>query len=485
MRGAHERHAGGPRCVRTRGRTPWRAAPLLALALLAAPLLGARPALHPPRNPDLIRRLTAQGPHAGDCDQCHSQHGEGQLGSVYPNALNGPDDNSLCLRCHDTPWQGGSLGTGTLYLGSAHGSSLANVWPGPDPPLRTEPDAPTKCLNCHDPHGWTDAQGLIPELTVAREEKLCLTCHDGSPAEDVQSDFVKPFRHPVATWSGRHTGPTESAPEEFGVTPPGHRHAECDDCHNSHLARADAAPPAGVDASKTTLGVSRVTVLNGAAGAPPAYTFVPGADTLAGATAEYELCFKCHSSWTTQPTGQTDQARMLNPANPSYHPVEAAGRNSGIDVAAFAAGWTALSVTRCGDCHGSDFGTARGPHGSSYEHLLRSPYAAAPTAHLSTSDELCFRCHAYDVYANPGAPEGTRAASRFNAPLTPHGHAEHVGTDQVPCYACHVTHGSTSQPFLIATGRGPGIVSYSATAGGGTCAPTCHASQSYTVNYAR
>ena len=55
----------------------------------------------------------------------------------------------------------------------------------------------------------------------------------------------------------------------------------------------------------------------------------------------------------------------------------------------------------------------------------------------------------------------------------------------MPCYACHVTHGSTTLPFLLVVGRVPGIVSYSRTANGGTCAPSCHGSESYTVNYAR
>jgi hypothetical protein len=258
------------------------------------------------------------------------------------------------------------------------------------------------------------------------------------------------------------------------------------DCHNPHVARHD--PLTGTpkpDASKRLLGVSRVSVLNGAAGTVPAYAFIAGSDTLSQPVTEYQLCFKCHSSWTTQPTGQTDLAKALNPANPSFHPVEAAGANPGISGAAFTTGWSASSLTTCSDCHGSDFGAVLGPHGSSYRHILKQPYDEMPGTRAMESNELCFSCHSFDVYANPSAPEMVRSNSRFNAPSVTKGHAEHVGASNVPCADCHATHGSTALPFLLVTGRLPGITSYTPTMNGGTCAPTCHGSQTYNVNYAR
>jgi hypothetical protein len=300
------------------------------------------------------------------------------------------------------------------------------------------------------------------------------------------SDLQKPFRHPAADFVGRHTGPGESQPSDFSRTPVNRRHAECADCHNPHTARADGlGGPAGIEPSLTTLGTGRVAVLNGAAGTQPLYTFLAPSDTLTQPTAEYQLCFKCHSSWTTAPSGQTDFARVLNPANPSFHPVEATGANPNISPQAFAPGWSASSLTRCGDCHGSDFGLTRGPHGSIYPAILRAPYDPNPAERTMASNELCFSCHSYDVYADPGSAESERAASRFNRPQAGKGHAEHVGEARVPCASCHVTHGSASQPFLMATGRNPGIVSYTKSANGGTCAPTCHGPETYTVNYAR
>ncbi len=456
---------------------------LLALCVLT--LVAATPSLHRPRDPEDIRRILADGSHSGECDRCHTMHGADQV-EPQPKLLLAPDDNTLCNTCHTTPWEGGSFAGPELYSGTGHGSTLTMVWPGPTPPPRTEIDAPGKCLNCHDAHGREDSSGLIPALGLQREEALCLTCHDGSPSTaNVQSDLQKPYRHPVTDYADRHTGPLESLPSDFGTMPLNRRHSECVDCHNPHVSRPDRFPPSDDEASKTTLGVSRVTILNGVAGSAPSYALVTGADTLAVPTDEYTLCFKCHSSWTTQPSGQTDLAKALNPANPSYHPVEARGRNPLIHPLSFASGWGASSITRCGDCHGSDFGTARGPHGSTYRYILKQPYTASPANRPTDSNEICFACHSYDVYANPSSPVAVQGYSRFGPPQAASGHVQHVGEQQVPCYACHITHGSTTLPHLLVIGRNPGLQSYTETASGGSCSPTCHGSQSYSVNYAR
>ena len=75
--------------------------------------------------------------------------------------------------------------------------------------------------------------------------------------------------------------------------------------------------------------------------------------------------------------------------------------------------------------------------------------------------------------------------SRFNPPTHSEGHTYHVGGRRYPCYACHTTHGAATLPSLLVTGRSPGINSYTRTANGGSCSPTCHGQESYTINYAR
>ncbi len=465
-----------------------QAARLLAtwvVALIGLSLMPAAAHVAPRvRTSDEITQTLAQGPHAGDCERCHTMHSGND--TPKPFALVGSDDNLLCDNCHTQTWKGGSYGGPLLYSISAHGSSSSMIWPGPNPPARMETGAAGKCVNCHDPHGVTDILGLIPALEPVREEGTCLACHSGSPATgNVGLQFRKAFRHPTLDTSGRHTGALESDPSDFGVTPLDRRHAECEDCHNPHVSRADPLLPDPNRASNTLLGVSRVVPLNGPAGAPTGYTFVAGSDTSSAPDADYAVCFKCHSSWTTQPSGQTDLARVLNPANPSYHPVEDRGVDATLSAASFAPGWNARSRTRCGDCHGDDVDPEAGPHGSNYRYLLKRPYTASPATRIMSQDEQCFSCHAYDVYANPSSADAVLQASRFNRPGLASGHAEHVGQLGVPCYACHVTHGSTDQPHLLVTGRSPGLLTYTETPTGATCTSTCHAAKSYSVNYAR
>ena len=454
----------------------------LALAT-AAPSAAAPTPPRPARALDLIRSALSHGPHAGDCERCHTMHA-GPTGLPEPFALVGPGDNSLCVSCHSTPWSGGSHPDSWTYARSSHGSDPNAVWPGPDPYPRTEPDAGGKCVNCHDPHGWTDAQGTIPALRYAREEALCLRCHDGSPATaNVAADFAKPYTHPIGI-AGMHADTLEDTPNAFGSAPENRRHAECEDCHNPHVASADPIPPAAPNLSRRNLGISRVRPIHGGPGAPPSYVFIAGSDTLSTPIAEYQLCYKCHSSWTVQPPGQTDLALVLNPANPSFHPVEAAGADPTIALGAFAPGWSPFSRVRCGDCHGSDFGISASAHGSNYRYILRRPYLPSTLPRIMDPDDLCFTCHAWTVYADPGAPESMRSASRFNAPGVAKGHAEHTAAS-VPCGACHVTHGSTTQRHLIAVSRSPGLLTFSETASGGSCTPTCHGPATWSVNYAR
>ncbi|MBI5836554.1 MAG: hypothetical protein HZB25_04855 [Candidatus Eisenbacteria bacterium] len=465
-------------------------APAVRVATLAA-LLGAGLALAAgapgrfARTPQEITAALAGSPHTGECNQCHTQHGTNEI--AYPNALLGPNANTLCDGCHTTPFKGGSYGLTLLYNGSAHGSGPSMIWPGPTPPARTEAGGASKCLNCHDPHSWSDATGVIPHLAVAREEKLCLTCHDGLPAaRNVQSDMLKAYRHPVQDYTGRHTGADEALSGDFAASPVNRRHSECEDCHNPHVARTD--PTGGfptTNAPKSTLGVSRVRVLNGAAGTAPVYTFTAGSDTLTSPVAEYQLCFKCHSGWTIQPTGQTDFGKVLNTNNPSFHPVEGQGRNLNIRAGAFAVGWSPTSTTPCGSCHGSDAGSVRGPHGSNNRYILKQPYTASSASRTMVSSEICFLCHTYNTYANRNAGNTVLGYSRFNPPNFGEGHAFHVIDQRRPCYACHATHGSANQKHLIVTGRNPGINSYTETTNGGTCSPTCHGTETYTINYAR
>jgi predicted CXXCH cytochrome family protein len=414
--------------------------------------------------------------------------------SGQPFALFTANTNSLCYTsgCHNLSSALMSYQGPALYDVSSHAANV--FWPGFDPSVDSAapPAKPSgdsgKCINCHDPHGYNrDGTGLIPSLAFSREEKLCLVCHDGSPASNVKSQFNKTYRHPIST-SGKHNATENDSSSAVGAAPTNNRHSECVDCHNTHVAKREDSPRLNnpPDAPNTLRGVSRVTVINGGAGMAPTYTYRGPSDGTPP-VAEYQICFKCHSSWTSRPAGQSDLALLFSTNNPSYHPVEAQGRNTNVNANSFVNGWTATKLTYCSDCHGNDDMNplVRGPHGSAYRYLLKNPYTATSGQRTMGSNEICFDCHRYDTYANNNASSTVKGYSRFNPPAHSEGHTYHVGSRRYPCYACHESHGSPTRPHLIVTGRSPGIRSYAESTTGGTCSPTCHGSETYKINYAR
>lgn len=415
----------------------------------------------------------------GSCGQCHTEKSSVQK---FAKGLWRENDNELCYTCHRETNMSGVYPGSPVYDTSDHKTDPRFVWPGPYPPYRGEMSAAGKCLNCHTPHGAKDRSGLIPSMLIAREEELCLSCHDGSPSiRDIAREIRKPFNHTTGFVQGKHSADEGSDPARYSYTG-GYRHAECADCHNAHAANGDPLPPIPPTASNRNVRVSRVRVINGAAGTAPMYEYRPASD-ISSPVLEYEICFKCHSSWTHQPAGQPDLARLFNTNNASYHPVEAQGKNPGINANSFVGGRNSFSTIYCGDCHGSDDSNLRGPHGSQFPAILRRNYLARSLTRGTTRDELCFICHNFDTYADPAGL--FRQASRFNPPLSPNGHAFHVGQQNVPCYACHDSHGSPQFPALIVIGRSPGLNSFSSSVNGGTCVSTCHGFRPYSINYPR
>ncbi|MBL8921231.1 MAG: hypothetical protein JNJ54_20375 [Myxococcaceae bacterium] len=419
-----------------------------------------------------VARLTSAP--VGHCQQCHPT----RQTPVPPSpVLFTPNDNALCFTCHQAAGRYQVYAGQTAYAGASHQTSMAMRWPGPSPAARPAQDS-GKCVNCHTPHGARDGLGLVPNLEFFREEALCLACHDGSgpAATNIAAELTKARAHPVATVAGVHSTAEGVTPASFGT---GARHAECSDCHNPHAARG----------ASVLSGTSRVQVTNGAAGTAPAFLAVPASNT--GPVREYELCFKCHSSWTTRPAGQTDLALVLNPANESFHPVEGPGRNTTTTMSNSLDGGTGLprlstsSVITCADCHNTEAlprtvsvasaytGAApTGPHGSnasaantaSSGALLRAPYRATLKPRATANDfqneeyALCFICHASGPFRTTS--ENARTDTSFRL------HGMHLnrlfdkgngagdintpgaGRGNAICRECHFnSHGTRAAPF--------------------------------------
>lgn len=445
------------------------------VVILAAPAVAGDQVFHLTAHGNTstgVNRLTSVA--TGHCMQCHPTRQDPQLASPV---LFGANDNTLCFTCHTAPGLAAVYAGQTAYAASSHATSSAMRWPGPTPLARPAGDQ-GKCLNCHTPHGARDGQGLVPNLEYFREEALCLSCHDASgPAgTNIAAELAKPAAHPTVPTVGVHLASEGSASAAFGV---GKRHAECTDCHNPH----------GVTAGNRLSGTSRIQVSNGVAGSVPGFTFLPPTNT--APVKEYELCFKCHSSWTSRPAGQPDLAMVLNPANESFHPVEAAGKNTSSQMANSLAGGTGLphlttaSVISCTDCHNNDAiprtislvsgytGAApTGPHGSNASGgnaalstaVLRAPYRVTLKPRSATNDytandfTLCFICHSPAPFATRNSDARTDTAFRYHGfhlnRLNDQGsgagdiNTPGAGQGNAICRECHYdTHGTRAAPF--------------------------------------
>ena len=280
------------------------------------------------------------------------------------------------------------------------------------------------CAACHAAH---DAQGQMLLRESDPQSSTCFTCHDGTGAStDVQSDWSSssiPANDPTTSswYSHPATSPsnhTSAQDNEFGGVL--NRHSACADCHQPHLA--DATRPVnsvgGWSASGAIAGASGVAVVNGAAGTAPTYSLQKTS------TFEYQLCFKCHSGFTQLPAQDPrhpsrwalDKGIELNPANVSYHPVEAAGKNKTTAMALSLAGTSPYKLwvfetndtIRCVNCHGDSAAANVVPkpaadaslddHSSPNRGILLAPYkdrALKPRGPYAAQDfALCYVCHA-------------------------------------------------------------------------------------------
>jgi len=283
---------------------------------------------------------------------------------------------------------------------------------------------PKSCRACH--RGMT--------MTLSGEESVCLACHGkdqarqemvgkghlkivgGVPLANIEAELLKPYSHPTVTVNGVHRK-FEALPEEVVNAA---RHAECVDCHNSHLTEK-GAPYRGLKGRRVGNFVGEIEQ-------------------------EYQLCYRCHSESANLPGTSTDKHAEFKVSNPSYHPVEGEGKNTYVislrePYVAKKEGAGGVSMITCGDCHGSDSPNGpRGPHGSTIPGLLKLNYQMEDGRPESPfAYELCYKCH-----------DRTSILNNESFPY----HALHIqgrmsGQGGASCFACHDAHGSSQYQHLI------------------------------------
>ena len=333
------------------------------------------------------------------CTACHDPHND-----VNGNFLTVSNQNSeLCQYCHQKGgWASASHKTSTALVNTSSDHSL----------LKTEyrTVGENGCENCHLSHSGTEQ---TQEMSSYRNEYNCLRCHNGnSSGKNIETDINKPWRHPVSPETGIHHSSNDMVTQAGNV--------ECTDCHNPHKANSDKAE--APNASGAIQGVSGID----SKGNP-----------VKNIQYQYELCFKCHSDNFNKPgtsiTRQIEQTNVrleFDPANPSYHPVEAIGQNR--DVTSLISPLSESSLIYCTGCHsGSGPDAAAGPHGSSYAYLLKYNYETADyTPESYQAYELCYQCHDRDQIVN-------NTANEFSEKI----HKKHIVEENTPCSVCHDAHG--------------------------------------------
>lgn len=279
------------------------------------------------------------------------------------------------------------------------------------------------CASCHLGFGFSNGGG----------PNKCISCHGPSNSKplslksatttlkDVTKDFAKNYRHPVFDKGGIHSS-KEVLPETTSTMP---RHADCADCHSPHFV-SSSNPFAGLKGKRV-------------------------GNFVAPITKEYELCYLCHAESANLPLKSVNKRAEFNPSNPSFHPVEAEGKNQAVVslIRPYRETKTAandVSMLKCADCHGSDEANApRGPHGSKYEGLLVDNFATGDNIQESTfAYALCYRCHKRSsILANESFPLHSRH-------ITGERNAKAGGTS---CHTCHSSHGSAENRYLIRFNR--------------------------------
>ncbi|MBI5354251.1 MAG: S8 family serine peptidase [Chloroflexi bacterium] len=454
----------------------------------------------------------------GDCQTCHemTQHKLGKVrlydqndvtrttvyildcvysGGCAVNTLDDPADyENFCLSCHDSSKT--NVDT-TPFSDNKKIPTLGNTFWSATFHNIVKGSFTASCMDCHSnghgsnkkkleskfttttPWDWAYAGPGTGTDLLRQEENFCYKCHQtgSTTGTPVQAPFLTSaaypansatsfFKHDVNATYNIHTS-TEAFSSSFGST---NRHIDCNDCHASHAAkRALDTFPLKAD----SIAVTGVDPVYSGAGTPVKFNF------LSQAAAENQICYKCHSSYTTLPTYRPDGcstinvpctvqanglakldvslaanqmpdwrdlAREFNPNNSSFHPISAVGKNTAWPANTWVATSSCGGVTPCSaasrvyctDCHTNATpatGNA-GPHGSPLLHLLKG------TANYITDDnganithnsgELCFLCHAYATYVG-----GTN--DRFNR------HSTH---SSFSCYDCHDTHGSENDHMI-------------------------------------
>lgn len=425
-----------------------------------------------------------------ECSSCHDPHTENNKFLRVNGGSHAENIKNTCISCHNKDgWTGSAHDTNTTQYSAESGV------PAEYGTFTTV--AKMGCVNCHTPHNGEGQPYLLRKI----EQNTCFqgaagspataSCHNSGGAKDIETPLNKFYGHGfrMLFTDGVHTnldyaygnGVARNPSGSKGITWDDSKHVECMDCHNQHQAKSGthAASTSWYPTSGSNL-ISSSGPLTGASGVEPNYNTsrwkIPDSyTTLESATKEYQICFKCHSSWaldnTTTPFSShntisdsakkfTDKAWEFSLRNRSAHPVTVSANDRvgsstprQLTTGQMTSPWTSVGTQTmfCSDCHGTDNenngSTAKGPHGSSIKYMLKGAGTEWPInegittpihfqvgeshsdANRRTAGLFCQNCHELDVDRSGGKSAPHNVKNEMNG---------------LYCVRCHtaIPHGS-------------------------------------------
>lgn len=354
--------------------------------------------------------------------------------------------------------------------------------------------------NCHMCHGSHQNLSLLRSvpgkaakpLQFSKMDSNCLLCHQGPAAPMVDQGASK-----LPTWTGTGSshidGPFLDRAKSYArvVDLAPNRKAQlksqCTGCHDPHAKDRPAyLVSRAFDAFGKPLKERPTTVA--------------------------QICFACHAGFQSARSLRTlgDVGALFRPEAVSAHRPGAQAQKRQ-DLPSLRAGLFKGTLD-CTSCHDNPNPAGpRGPHGSTYPHLLKAPFGREGDVATfgSRGDDLCLSCHdRTSILGNQSFPwhaqhiGGFTAATRQPAAGAPRSvpspgpsFARAVGRLQpwaglapsggvgkpTACATCHDGHGSTRYPALMAfdtavvSRASVGVIDYQRTGlGHGSCTLSCH-----------
>ncbi len=408
----------------------------------------------------------------------------------------GQANGGMCVSCHQNAVAAGRpVIDRAAYDASAH-DFVSNGFGAWTYTLHDGATFDRNCTKCHAdrgdgrPDSSTNPFGAVhfsdyPKLLSGSTNPggnaaafVCYNCHGNGTTgvdlsgKDVATVISRASSHPVEADAVHDTAAEEGATHNDGTFSGTNRHVNCLDCHGPHRARQGLHTPGATGLAGALTGATGIGVVS----LPGGWSTFGSADLTTNpvtASAEYQVCFKCHSSFaygTSPPTEQTDQALELNVNNDSYHWVmtdqtatQAPGWTTANDTPrtdstsrymTFTSGspWTKSSPMVCSDCHGSDDPAGvQGPHGSTNAPILVKPWSAS--SGIGTPDGLCFDCHDFRTYAGKDTKAGQTGFASGGGGKNLHGEHSKEFPSTFRCAWCHsaVPHGWNRKALVVLT----------------------------------